>query len=272
MTNIENSRNCLRRLIHDDQEFSNQSIINVIERFVKSVNIMEETILIPSRLMDRHVGDATDTVKPAIEKSHHHQRHHHYHNKKNLSSNDVRDHLGNTDLFNLYSMLNSVKVDLLWGRSGQEAEETTDITTRNSDSTSSSNDNNNMTETTTKLDTVSSAAAAAAMPSPPPAVAASSAATTTTTVDTQNKGHVRRPSTVSVSSSNSSTISDSESEVSSNENDSGIESENQQNKERSLEIAKQFRTHLLGLYKSLEQMTEAASYLTARYQSDMGGC
>lgn len=48
-------RNCLRRIIHDDQEFSNQSIINVIERFVKSVNLMEETILIPSRLMDRQV-------------------------------------------------------------------------------------------------------------------------------------------------------------------------------------------------------------------------
>lgn len=49
------SRNCLRRIIHDDQEFSNQSIINVIERFVKTVNLMEDTILIPSRLMDRQV-------------------------------------------------------------------------------------------------------------------------------------------------------------------------------------------------------------------------
>lgn len=48
-------RNCLRRIIHDDQEFSNQSIITVIERFVKTVNLMEETILIPSRLMDRQV-------------------------------------------------------------------------------------------------------------------------------------------------------------------------------------------------------------------------
>lgn len=47
----------MRRIIHDDQEFSNQSIINVIERFVKTVNLMEETILIPSRLMDRQVHD-----------------------------------------------------------------------------------------------------------------------------------------------------------------------------------------------------------------------
>lgn len=42
--------------MHDDQEFSNQSIINVIEKFVRSVNSMEETILVPSRLMDRQVN------------------------------------------------------------------------------------------------------------------------------------------------------------------------------------------------------------------------
>lgn len=58
-----NCRNCLRRIIHDDQDFSNQSIINVIERFVKTVNLMEETILIPSRLMDRQVNnDVNDTM------------------------------------------------------------------------------------------------------------------------------------------------------------------------------------------------------------------
>lgn len=49
-------RNCLRRIMHDDQEFSNQSIMYVIEKFVKTVNSMEETILIPSRLMDRQVN------------------------------------------------------------------------------------------------------------------------------------------------------------------------------------------------------------------------
>ena len=96
--------------------------------------------------------------------------------------------------------------------------------------------------------------------------------TTTATTASSTKGHIRRPSTASVSSSNSaSTISDSESEISSNENDSGIESEHQQEKDKSLEMSRQFRCHLLGLYKSLEQMTEAANYLTARYQCDIGG-
>lgn len=148
-------------------------------------------------------------------------------------------------------MLNSVKVDLLWGRNGQE-EETTE-TTNNKKNEQSCDNNNTTADVVNVTETVS-------------------APQQTASTESRKGGHVRHPSTVSLSSSNSSTISDSESEVSSNENDSGIESENQQNKDRSLEVAKQFRTHLLGLYKSLEQMTEAASYLTARYQSDMGGC
>ncbi|KAL7051057.1 hypothetical protein ACKWTF_004309 [Chironomus riparius] len=212
--------------------------------------MMEETILIPSRLMDRQVGDATDTVKPAVEKTYHHH-HHHHHNKKK-SSNNIHDCLGNTDLFNLYSMLNSVKVDLLWGRNGQE-EETTETNNKNNERSCEINTRTDVVNVTENL-------------------SAPQQTTNSATTESRKGGHVRQPSTVSLSSSNSSTISDSESEISSNENDSGIESEKQQNKDRSLEVSKQFRTHLLGLYKSLEQMTEAASYLTARYQSDMGGC
>lgn len=145
-------------------------------------------------------------------------------------------------------MLNSVKVDLLWGRNGQEESDGTEVELREQN-----------------YDTVVELAPAT---EPKPAETPVSA----TQASPETKGHVRRPSTVSVASSNSSTstISDSESEVSSNENDSGIESEGQENKAKSLDVANQFRTHLLGLYNSLEQMTEAANYLTARYQSDIG--
>ncbi|XP_070499321.1 mid1-interacting protein 1-B [Chironomus tepperi] len=261
MTNIENSRNCLRRIIHDDKEISNQSIINVIERFVKTVNLMDQMILVPSRLMDSKVGDSNDTVKPAVEKTYHH--HHHHHQNKKKSSNNIHDCLENTDLHELYLMLNSVKVDLLWGRNGQE-EETTETNNKK---------NNQICENNTRTDVVSVTETNNNL-SAPQQTTTTTTTNTATTTESRKSGHVRQPSTVSLSSSNSSTISDSESEVSSNENDSGIESENQQNKGRSNEVSKQFRTHLLGLYKSLEEMTEAARYLTARYQSDMGvgGC
>lgn len=156
-------------------------------------------------------------------------------------------------------MLNSVKTDLLWGRNNED-DEMTEVILREQNYDNSTTMAGVETETTSnnKIETQ----------------APQQQLTSEGNAPTQTKGHVRRPSTVSVASSNSSTstISDSESEVSSNENDSGIESENQKEKDRSLEVARQFRTHLLGLYKSLEQMTEAASYLTARYQSDMDGC
>lgn len=133
-------------------------------------------------------------------------------------------------------MLNGVKTDLLWGRNSEEQPEETLAAQKSIAKTESQS----------------------------------------TIIDSsvkQQKGHVRRPSTASVASSNSSTntLSDTESELS-NENDSGIESESNNNHEqdRSTELAKQYRTHLLGLYRCLEQMTEAANYLTARYQSDVG--
>lgn len=43
------------------------------------------------------------------------------------------------------------------------------------------------------------------------------------------------------------------------------------NLDKATELAKRCRRHLNGLYQCLEQMTEAANYLTARYQNDIGG-
>lgn len=43
----------MRRL--SERNVSNQSIITIIEKFIKSVNTMEDTILIPSKLMDKQV-------------------------------------------------------------------------------------------------------------------------------------------------------------------------------------------------------------------------
>lgn len=273
-TNMENSRNCLRRIArHDDQEFSNQSILNAMDKFVKSVNAMDETILVPCRLMDRKVGDATDTV-PVAPKAQHYGAHH----GKKSNRATTRELLNTSELFQLYNTLKLVKVDLLWGR--QDAEDgvedsvvmgcSTKSAKSSSSSSSSSSNNAAHSNNTTADPTVANASSSngssvSSSSSPAGSEKAESNSSSTTT-----KGHVRRPSTVSVASSNSaSTLSDSDSETSA-ENDSGIESEGNQEQDRSAELAKQFRTHLLGLYRSLEQMSEAANYLTARYQSDVG--
>uniref|UniRef100_A0A182JWS0 Uncharacterized protein n=1 Tax=Anopheles christyi TaxID=43041 RepID=A0A182JWS0_9DIPT len=238
---------------------------------------MDETILVPCRLMDRKVGDTTDTV-PAAPKAQHHGAHHG--KKSNRAS--IREVLNTSELFQLYNMLKLVKVDLLWGRQDAEDNMEESVVMGSTKSTSSKVDSNNTNANVTNISATSSTSnntisdvtmninnntGSSVTGSEKVEVSSSSPATATTT---SQKGHIRRPSTVSVASSNSaSTLSDSDSETSA-ENDSGIESEGNQEQDRSAELAKQFRMHLIGLYRSLEQMSEAANYLTARYQSDVG--
>lgn len=177
-----------------------------MEKFVKSVNTMDETILVPCRLMDLKVGDQQDVTQ---------RTKHNTHNK-----HSIQDILSSADLFDIYNMLNSIKADLLWGQGQNPQEQQSTVVT------------------------VSNHLSA-------------------------GKGHVRRPSTVSVASTNSSssTISDCESEIG-NENDSGIE-EPPQVSDRTEELAQNFRRHLHGLTHCLRQMTDAAHYLTSRYQHDI---
>ncbi|CAH1955722.1 unnamed protein product [Acanthoscelides obtectus] len=179
-----------------------------MERFVKSVNKMDETILVPCRLMDQKVGDEHDPAQKTQNTKCKHPM--------------VLPTFHSSDLFHIYNMLNSAKDNLLWG----QIEDT---------------------------------------PKPAPK-------TTATTESTQVKGHIRRPSSISVASNSStSTLSDGDSTDSeSGSNDSGIE-EPSVKEDKVQQIAQDFRKHLHDLTSSLTQMTEAAHYLTWRYQYDIGG-
>lgn len=237
-TSIEKNRNSLRRIArHDDQEFSKESIINVMERFVKTVNTMDDTILVPCRLMDLQIGDAADPngAQNGQDKAPH-----------------ANECLDSTNLFNLYNMLNAFKVTLLWGKNGCERK------------TKSSNSNSKINENSSSQ---SMATAAAETTNDDNTNILNPTATTTTI-----KGHARRTSTASTNSINSgSTISDSESDIST-ENDSGVELENNTvttPNDKSTQLALECRNHLMGLHRCLEQMTDAALYLTARYQNDV---
>lgn len=211
----------------------------MIERFVKTVNTMDETILVPCRLMDLKVGDANDPScdhKTAATANGSTTTPHHHTSKRNESTTCVKKLLNSADLFHIYHMLNGVKDGLKWGQLATEIDE----------------------ETTTTV----------SCPSGPVSASAGRGA----------KGHVRRPSTVSVTSTNSSTsiISDTESEAgSTNEADSGIDETGQEADDdghsSTDRIASNFRKHLEGLTHSLKQMTDVAQYLTYRYQHDIGG-
>lgn len=196
------------------------------------------------------VGDATDTIVPDTnsQSKHHREHHHHHHHTTHAGGKKKRvpihETLSSAELFKLYNMLNGVKLDLLWGRNSEEQPEEIEM-----------------------IEEQNAAAAAAAAAA---SVTSNAVLVSPPTNGNDSKGHVRRPSTASVASSNSATtLSDSDSEIST-ENDSGIESERKHETDKSRDLAKQYRKHLLGLYRCLEQMTDAANYLTARYQSDIG--
>lgn len=178
--------------------------MKAMERFVEAVQEMDETILVPSRLMDLQVGDDSDAV--GLE----------------LSKRSDAKSVHPTNLHNLYSLVNCVKKELLWSSSESRLEN----------------------ESTTP-----------AQPYTP-----------------SHKGHIRRPSTASMASTNSSasTISDTDSDAGL-EVDSGVEGEsNSPNQNYTQKFEDSFRRHLYGLQRSLEQMSEAAAYLTKRYQNEVG--
>ncbi|XP_014287667.1 mid1-interacting protein 1-like [Halyomorpha halys] len=95
---MDSNRN-YRRVPHQEAEFSSQSIMKAMEKFVQAVQEMDETILVPSRLMDLEVGDSEDTASL----------------KSQSKKGSERDNLSSTDLFRLYNMVNCVKNELLWG-------------------------------------------------------------------------------------------------------------------------------------------------------------
>ncbi|XP_022224590.2 dentin sialophosphoprotein [Drosophila obscura] len=268
LTKLETSRNCLRRIArHDEQQFSKDSIVNVMEKFVKTVSIMDDTILVPCRLMDRQIGDSTDIIPASGKDTTANQltQSSSAQGKRGAAhSKNVHDFLSASELFNLYSMLNALKKDLLW-TANQEDDEAVEIESHQQQQRNAS-PVSNTSESKTE-----------------------SATSTSSSI----KGHVRRTSTASMMSTTSvSNMSDSDSDIS-QENDSGLESDGnksdhaqssdgsdivddachkskQASGDKATELAQRCRRHLNGLYQCLEQMTEAANYLTARYQSDIG--
>lgn len=102
------NRASLRRIArHEVPEFSNASILKSMETFVRTVNEMEETILVPSRLLDLAVGDAADTVFVKSKQQH--------------GAGSIKEVLGNTDLYRLYNIVNQMKVELLWSKESSSA-------------------------------------------------------------------------------------------------------------------------------------------------------
>lgn len=188
------------------------------------VSEMEDTILVPSRLLDLSVGDAGDAIC-----------------MKGKRGCTVKDTLANTDLYRLYNIINQMKTELLWSQEPARSSDT---------------DTDQMLKSSLPVG------------SPSELAVHQSNSTAITRL-----GHARCPSTTSMQSvqSASSIVSTSDSDSETGiEIDSGLEGEECAADLASI-AAENFRRHLRGLHRSIARMTEAAEYLTLRYQADVGG-
>ncbi|XP_027215768.1 mid1-interacting protein 1A isoform X2 [Penaeus vannamei] len=213
--------NSVRMNKHDElSDFSSQSILCAMDRFVKAVNNMNETVMVPCRLLDMEVE-----------------------NKKSSDKVPVLLRTGGNP-YSFYSVLNSVKNDLIWGPTSNDDD-----------------DNENSTSTTNNTRW-----------SDP--VAVSSAASTTSSSSSSSghvKGHMRRQSTLSmISVSSNASDGDSEGGCDGSEGgDSGVEAEDMAPELTAAALTNNLRTHLLGLHTCLSNLTDTAAFITERYQEEV---
>jgi len=218
-----------------------------MERFVQTVEDMNETILVPCRLMDAKFDH---TIVPPVEVKE---------SKPSMipgkmgaagpedkaaAGKRLLSTLNGTDLFQFYTMLNSVKNSLMWGNQGQN--QTQRVTSIQSSAISTSSSASSV---------VSSSASST-----------SSLSQVSQGQSSEVKGHARRPSTVSTTSSTSA----SDTEYSELNEDSGVEVEHEEDYTHT-NMADTFHHHLNGLQQCLCDLTLAADYVTTRYNNDLGG-
>jgi len=194
-----------------ESNHSHGSLLSSMERFVQTVDDMNETILVPCRLMDMKFDQSSSQQTVA----------NNGHISSTSDSKRLMQNLSGLDLFQFYSMLNTVKNELMWGNKSQAG------------SVTSNNAHNHNGQPPQQPHT------------------------------TEVKGHARRPSTVSITSSTST----SDTEISELNEDSGVEAE----EEYSQHMADSFHHHLTGIQQCLRDLTVAADYVTTRYNNDLGG-
>lgn len=211
---------------------SQQSIFSAMDRFVKAVNNMDATVLVPSKLRDMDINSGGSHSKRI------HRR--------------VPPALANTDLYSFYLMLNEVKKELLWGPgTGAVAAATMGSSLMASGRSS-------------PRECIHSSSSIAS------SVLTSSSSTSINHFNNQQsstKQHSRQPSDDSLGSLGSSTVSSSEQDT-----DSEVDSlltDRDSVDEHTSHLAAAFRHHLQGLHTILHQLADSADYLSSRYQEEI---
>jgi len=255
-TNCNGANNARRKMSRWDQSepnHSNGSLLSTMERFVQTVDDMNETIMIPCRLMDLQFDES---LAPPPEKV--------ASNNSNMAivggpgaagskkgGERVLANLNGVDLYQFFTVLNNIKNDLMWGHKPQQQ-------------ASPPQTQSIIPPPIPVLSTSSSAASVISAASSNNSSSNTSLSQVPSAQSTEVKGHARRPSTVSTASSTSA----SDTEFSELNEDSGVEAEHEE--EYSQSVADTFHHHLNGLQQCLCDLTIAADYVTTRYSSAVG--
>ncbi|KAK3095775.1 hypothetical protein FSP39_018909 [Pinctada imbricata] len=85
---------------------SQESLLTALNKFVQAVDSMDDRVMVPSRLKDMSVTDS-DTDRPMV-------------SEKNNNMALVPSITPGTDLFGFYSLLNTIKTELITGTKSEE--------------------------------------------------------------------------------------------------------------------------------------------------------
>ncbi|KAF2360497.1 Spot 14 family [Trinorchestia longiramus] len=219
--------------------FSSQSVLKTVQRFVSSVNAMNETVMVPCRLLDMDV--------------------------QSMKNKDVPEILKNSnDPYAVYSMLNATKNDLMYGPSTEDDDDITPSHDTTSDRwsspyDSSSNETNSVVHNSSQNNNSNSV--------------------NNNSRNISNKSEpMRRQSTLSMVSvastaSDCSTESDivetSPTESIGEESSPETSGESSTGTETVSKVSAQLRNHLIGLQSCLTQLCDTANFISDCYQEDV---
>lgn len=102
-----------------------QSLLTVLNKFVQAVNVMDDTVMIPSRLKDMEMGSKNPEIREE---------------NNNMALMPIMN--PGTDLYSFYKLLNSIKKEIISGSPGAVEEKA--VTSSDSED-DTSNDSSNQT-------------------------------------------------------------------------------------------------------------------------------
>lgn len=215
-----------------DRKCSQQSVLTAIERFVRAVNNMDATVLVPSRLHDMEIQNRRfkTSLPPAGMQQQQHQ-----------------------DLYGFYVMLREVKTELLWGPSIV------------SPPSSLFHNGGSSTPLTSGMSSPRRMVMPTA-PSPNVMMMTMSSPGCHQHLRQLSSPSYRQPSDDGLGSSSTGCSSDQDTD---SDFESIVTDRDSMIMEQTSHLANAFRHHLHGLHAILHQLADTADFVSARYQEEV---